>query len=242
MADNLCFDEELRALEALLDDLEDTKEEIDPQEERPEIMKNDEDDSQNDVLELLKKVREKISKKYTTVVDAQNALQSLMQQVQKINDALMDMAKCSREYANGEIDEKLRCERIQNIMEDIRIPVKELQLQMGRPCDKEGPITEGELRDFRDYVEGFITALRDHIKSLGGTVPASESKMKDDDEKDVETENLDIDSDENDDVKEKKREAMEFTKVCESLTIDTSVEENDLASALESLLNDITEL
>ena len=257
------FEEEISALEALLNEIdEETPNEDAPVPEKPPIAPD------GKVNDLLNRAKEKIAVKYTSVPEAQEALNAVMGQVTRINDALMEMAKCSREFANGEIDEKLRCERIENIMDDIRVPVKELQLQMGRECDTNGPVTEAELRDFRDYLEGFVMALRKHITNLGGTVAVTESKTEEDDSDQDESDKKKKDSDDDDDkedddededeedddeededdddkdVKEKKKEAKKFTKVCESLMVRTSYESNDddLASALESLLNDITEL
>ena len=266
------FEEEISALEALLDEMdEEPKQPIEPVAKPPV-------EPAGLVSDLLERAKEKIAVKYTSVPEAQEALNAVMGQVSRINDALMEMAKCSREYANGEIDDQLRCERIKNIMDDIRVPVKELQLQMGRKCDPAGAVTEGELRDFRDYLEGFVIALREHIQNLGGnpvvSAPASESKTEkensdekkfddddedededddkeekdDDDDKedkdDDDDEDEEEDEEDDDDVKEKKKEAKKFTKVCESLMVRTSYDsaEDDLSSALESLLNDITEL
>lgn len=257
------FEEEISALEALLNEIdEETPSEDASVPAKPPIVPD------GKVNDLLNRAKEKIAVKYTSVPEAQEALNAVMGQVTRINDALMEMAKCSREFANGEIDEKLRCERIENIMDDIRVPVKELQLQMGRKCDTNGPVTEAELRDFRDYLEGFVMALREHIANLGGTVAVTESKTKEDDSDQYESDKMKKDSDDDDykeddtededeeddaeededdddkDVKEKKKEAKKFTKVCESLMVRTSYESNDddLASVLESLLNDITEL
>lgn len=264
------FEEEISALEALLNEIDEET----PSEDAsvPATSPIAPDEKVND---LLNRAKEKIAVKYTSVPEAQEALNAVMGQVTRINDALMEMAKCSREFANGEIDEKLRCERIENIMDDIRVPVKELQLQMGRKCDTNGPVTEAELRDFRDYLEGFVMALRKHITNLGGTVAVTESKTEEDDSDQDESDKKKKDSDDDDDddesddedddkkdkdddededeeddddddkdVKEKKKEAKKFTKVCESLMVRTSYESNDddLASVLESLLNDITEL
>lgn len=271
------FEEEIGALEALLNEIDEETPSEDASVPAKPLIAPD-----GKVNDLLDRAKEKIAAKYTSVPEAQEALNAVMGQVTRINDALMEMAKCSREFANGEIDEKLRCERIENIMDDIRVPVKELQLQMGRKCDTNGPVTEAELRDFRDYLEGFVMALRKHITNLGGTVAVTESKTEEDDsdedesdkkkkdsddddesddedddkddKKDEDDDNDDKDNDDEDedeedddddkDVKEKKKEAKKFTKVCESLMVRTSYESNDddLASALESLLNDITEL
>ena len=182
------------------------------------------------VNNILDRAKVKIQEKYNTIEETQEALNAVIAQADKINAALAEMAKCSKEYANGEIDDKLRCVRIQNIMDDIRIPVKELQIQMGQNCDKEGPVTEKELRDFRNYVEGFINALRDRIKTLGGVSDVSTLKT-------YSIFNDDIDSDDDADS-----DALEFTHACESLMVHVPDNDESMESMLESLLNDITEL
>lgn len=194
-------------------------------------------DGSDDVTALVVKARDRMEAKFHTAEDAEAALNAVIGQVAKINDALMAMAKCSKQFANGDIDDKMRCQQIRDIMEDIRILVKELQLQMGRNVDKDSVVTEAELRDFRDYLEGFIKALRDRISCLRNGKPVDtgvvESKVSSDDNE----EDYEIDEEDDD-----KKEAMEFASICESLmvNVDDSSDDN-LESSLESILNDLTD-
>lgn len=232
MSNEWTFDEEITALEELIDDIDSNKESINLHSSKDDNHLND------NVSDLLRLAEKKVIDKYTSIYETEEALNAVLMQARRINESLMEMAKCSQEYANGEIDDKLRCQRIQSIMEDIRIPVKELQFHMGRECDKNGPVTELELRNFRDYLEGFINILQNRISVLKNN--NLESKTNDVEyDKEFAEEN---DEDEYDDLEEKKKSATEFTKVCESLMIDISSSEDGISSSLESLLNDITEL
>lgn len=232
MSNEWTFDEEITALEELIDDIDSNKESINLHSSKYDNHLND------NVSDLLHLAEKKVIDKYTSIYETEEALNAVLIQARRINESLMEMAKCSQEYANGEIDDKLRCQRIQSIMEDIRIPVKELQIHMGRKCDKNGPVTELELRDFRDYLEGFINILQNRISVLKNN--NLESKTNDVEyDKEFAEEN---DEDEYDDLEEKKKAATEFTKVCESLMVDISNSEDGISSSLESLLNDITEL
>lgn len=232
MSNEWTFDEEITALEELIDDIDSNKESIN-------LHSSKDDEHLNDnVSDLLHLAEKKVIDKYTSIHETEEALNAVLTQARRINESLMEMAKCSQEYANGEIDDKLRCQRIQNIMEDIRIPVKELQIHMGRECDKNGPVTELELREFRDYLEGFINILQNRISVLKNNNLESKTNDVWHDKEFVE----ENDEDEYDDLEEKKKAAVEFTKVCESLMVDISSSEDGISSSLESLLNDITEL
>ena len=232
MSNEWTFDEEITALEELIDDIDSNKESIN-------LHNSKDDDHLNDnVSDLLHLAEKKVIDKYTSIHETEEALNAVLMQARRINESLMEMAKCSQEYANGEIDDKLRYHRIQSIMEDIRIPVKELQIHMGRECDKNGPVTELELREFRDYLEGFINILQNRISVLKNNNLESKTNDIGYDKEFVE----ENDEDEYDDLEEKKKAATEFTKVCESLMVDISSSEDSISSSLESLLNDITEL
>ena len=272
MANYNDLDSCLRALESILDEdgtpIDNETEvisvtETDPVEMNPASPANAKSAVSQDVTSLVAKARERMDAKFTTIESAKDALMAVISQVEKINGCLAAMAKCSKDYADGNIDDKVRCATIRDNMEELRSPVKELQLQMGREVDKDSTVTEAELRDFRDYLEGFISAIRDRIACLKNErhnvmesdndpdicpvcgKPLEECKCKSEKEmeqKKTEDKNEEASGKSPKEIDEEKEDAMEFASACESLMIRVEDEEDSIESVIESLIDTLTDL
>lgn len=192
------------------------------------------------VTDLVAKARERMDSKYHSVAEAESALNAVLKQVKLTNTALLAMANCSKRYNAGLIDKEEHNSTIRDTMEELRIPVKELQLQLGRTTDKDTPPTESELEDFRDYLEGLVKAFRDHIACLSKSGDLSAGSAEESTYEDDEDDNPVDECNECNECNEcEECEETTFSLACESLMIhienDTSFDDED--SAIESVLD-----
>lgn len=179
------------------------------------------------INDLIEKVKSNIPNKIKSIDEAKEKLEQIYLQTNKINTALLAMADCSIQYANGNIDDSVRMDSIKKNLEDIRVPVKELQLQLGRKIDPESNVTEEELRDFQTYCIGLINAFKDYIGDNEKISIQNLTSNRTNTETNIKLENDGIDL------------ANKFASTCESLCIPIEIGPIGIISALESLLSDI---
>ncbi len=120
------------------------------------------------VSDLLQKARALVYETYTDVNDARQALFAATTQANNINTCLNTMANAARGYVDDNVDAVTLQQTIRNNMNAMRVPVKELQLHLKRPVDTDAAPTEAEIRDFKEYVEGFCRILNERVRSLMG--------------------------------------------------------------------------
>ena len=145
-----------------------------------------ESDVSADVKDMLEKVETVVDEKCETPEDCDKLVKKIEKKEDQFNDALKGMADAAKDCKDGKCDKSALKDKLDPHVSCLKTIAKDIGV-----ASESDLVTDGELQDVKDYIEGakeIVEAKKDELEGESGSDDEGEDKGDDAEPEDKETE------------------------------------------------------